>query len=172
MFDKYKLQTIPKRKFRLPYNLGDYEHIVNFDFVAPTPLETCVSRVAAMQDLRDLDPWSPQNRVHIQNENHNTYAFTIREREPAPIELRGYMNRLDDGATYISGEASARLYLQATEVLALLALIIGLTWFVGLFVAILFLPPLGMFGWFYWRGARKERDRVVAVLRDTLGAVR
>jgi hypothetical protein len=170
MFDKYKLQTT--RKPRLPYRLGNYEHIVPFDFVAANPLETCVSRVAAMQDLRDIDPWSPKTHVHIQDENANTYAFTIREREPAPIEVRGYMNRLDDGTTYISGEASAQIYLQATEVLAVLALIILLTWFVGLFVAILFLPPLGMFGWFYWRGARKERDRVVAVLRDTLGAQR
>jgi len=171
MFDKYKLQSsAQKRKSRFPYQLGDYEHIIHFDFVAVTPLEECVSRVAAMQDLRGLDPWSPETRVHIQDENADTYAFIIREREPAPIELRGYMNRLDDGTTYISGVASAKLYLQATEVIALLVLIVLLTWFVGLFVAVLFLPPLGMFGWFYWRGARKERDRLVAVLRDTLSA--
>jgi hypothetical protein len=173
MFDKYKLQSSSrKRKLSFPYHLGDYEHIVSFDFVTATPLETCVSRVAAMQDLRELDPWSPQTRVHIQADGTDTYAFIIREREPAPIELRGYMNRLDDGTTYVSGEASAKLYLQAAEVASLLALIVLLTWFVGLFVAILFLPPLGVFGWFYWRGARKERDRVVAVLRDTLGVQR
>lgn len=171
MFNKYKLQPA-KRKRHFPYTIGDYEQVVAFDFVTTTPLETCVSRVAAMQDLRKLDPWSPQTRVHIQDESADTYAFTVREREPAPIELRGYMNRLDDGTSYISGEASAQLYLQATELFALLALVVGLTWFVGLFVAVLFLPPLGLFGWFYWRGARKERDRLVAVLRDTLGATR
>jgi hypothetical protein len=157
-----------KRKRTLLERLQSREHVVPFDFVATTTLEQCVSRVGQMQDLRGLDPWSPVTYVNITHLDDHTYAFTIREHEPAPIELKGYMNRLDDETTYISGEASAKIYLQVGEFAFLLGLIAVLTIFVGLFVAVLFLPPFGVFAWLYWHGARRERNRLVAVIKDTL----
>jgi len=167
MFDKYKL----KRKEdgpRLPFGIGNRVHVATFDFVAVTPLEECVTRVAALEDLRDLDAWVPATRVNLDQIDTHTYAFIIRENDPAPVELRGYMNRLDDGTTYVSGRASAKVYLQGAEFGFLLSLIFGLAVFVGVFVLFLFGPPFGLFVWFYWRGARKERDRLVAVVKDTL----
>jgi hypothetical protein len=165
MFNKYKL---PTTDHKLPFNIGGRIHTVSFDFVANTPLETCKTRLSQLQDLRQLDPWVPKTRVHFDYVNDQTYAFIIREKEPAPVELRGYLNRLDDERAYISGQASAKIYLQAAEFLFLFGLIVLLTIFVGLFVAVLFLPPLGIFMRYYWHGARRERDRLVAVVRDTL----
>ena len=78
------------------------------------------------------------------------------------------MNRLDDENTYISGEAHAKLYLQLGEILFLFGLIIVLAIFVSVFVMVIFLPPLAAFVWYYWQGVRKERERLMRVVKDTL----
>ena len=162
--EKHRLPK-PKRRLTLP---GRHETTVAFDFVAPNKLEECVSRVGSLQDLRDLDPWSPKAIVHIEHVNDNTYGFVVLESEPAPIRLHGYLNRLDDVTTYVSGEAQAKLFLQLAEVLFLAGLIVVLAMFVGLFVIILFVPPLAVFVWYYWHGVRRERERLMRVLKDTL----
>lgn len=152
--------------------LGRRESVIVFDFVTPLGLEACQSRVGAMQDLRNLDDWSPQVRVNLNVMDEQTCAFRLTEQQPAPIVITGYLNRLDDGSTYVSGEASARVYLQLGELAFLVALIFVLTVWVGWYVAVLFGPLLMMFVWYTWRGVRKERDRLTAVLRDTLVAGR
>lgn len=144
------------------------EYTIKFDYLAPNTLETCISRLGSLQDLRENDPWVPQTRVNIKHLDDNTYAFILRERQPAPIEVRGYLNRLDATSTYISGEAKARVFLHGAELAFLTGLLIVLTIFIGIVVAILFAPPLAVFAWYTWRGAQRERDRMVRVIRDTL----
>ena len=158
---------VRKRK-RKPVLPERHENRVPFDFVAVNTLEVCLSRLGSMQDLRDIDPWSPKAIVRIEYVNDNTYGFTVIEHEPAPVELRGYLNRLDDETTYVSGEARAKLFLQLAELLFLAGLIVLLTMFVGFFVLLLFVPPLAAFVWYYWHGVNKERDRLVRVVKDTL----
>ena len=159
--------SLPKPK-RAPSLPGRHDITLTFDFVAVNTLEECVSRVGKLQDLRDLDPWSPKATVHIEHVNDNTYGFVIIENEPAPIKLRGYLNRLDAETTYVSGEAQAKLFLQLAEVMFLAGLIVVLTMFVGFFMVFLFVPPLAAFVWYYWHGVRRERERLLRVLKDTL----
>jgi hypothetical protein len=169
MFGKYQLQPPEKRKrLPIPHQIGRYQAVVSFDFVAANPLEVCMSRLGSLQDLRELDAWSPKVRVNLDQTNEQTVTFTVRELAPAPILLTGYVNDLNDDRCYVSGEASAQIYLQLGEVVFLGGLLLALTIFIGVFVFVLFAPPLGVFLWYSWRGAQRERDRLIAVLKDTL----
>ena len=69
-----------KRRWYVP---GEHESTIPFDFVANQTLEECMSRLGSLEDLRNLDPWSPITAVHIQHVDHRTYAFTIHEQQPA-----------------------------------------------------------------------------------------
>lgn len=156
---------------RIPAWLKRFEReaVHPFDFVVVNTLSECVSRVGSMQNLREHDAWSPKIKVHLHAKDDRTYTFTIKEYEPAPIILRGTLHRLDNDTTYVSGVAIARVLLELRDVVGLLLLIWGLSVFVGFFVMILFLPPLAVFTWYYWRGTRRERERLTAEMKDTLG---
>ncbi len=139
-----------------------------FDFCAPLALEECVSRLGSLQEHRPID-WAPTTTVRIERLNPDTYTFAITEHNPAPVRISGYLNRLDEAATYVSGEAASGNLRQWGEVALVGALVLGLSAWLGLFVGCLFFPPLGVFAWMYYRGTHKERDRLLRVTRDTLG---
>lgn len=147
------------------------ETVRPFDFVITTDAAACVSRLGSLQDLREHDAWAPRLSVDINmtDAGGRAYTFSIREHEPAPVRIHGTLHQLDDGATYVSGAAVTQVFLGMGEIAALLLLIGALSSFVGPFVMVLFLPPLGVFTWYYWRGAHRERDRLLADMRATLG---
>ena len=139
---------------------------MTFDFVAPYSLEDCIYRLGKLQEIRDLK-FVPRIIIKRRMLDVDTCEFHVRETRPASITLVGYLNRLDDGATYVSGETAIqrRTYVEAAPFVgAIFALCIVVGWGVGA----LLLPPLFLFMRGYWRGSEVEQDRLLRLTKDML----
>ena len=143
------------------------KHELDIDFVAPHSLEDCAYLLGRLDDRREI-PFAPPVRVRLEPVDDDTVAFRLHEEAPAPVVIHGYLNRLHDESTYVSGIAITRLHVLYRELLLGSGLILGLTAVVGPIVSVLYAPAFAMFVLRYRRGVALELGRLTRVVGDIL----
>jgi hypothetical protein len=137
------------------------------DFISPHSLDECAYRLGRLDDRRRV-PFVPQTRICVRCLNENTWSFSINETLPAPVRVYGYLNRLHDASTYISGEVIISYRRLCRDVVMGGALLIGLGLVVHVLVALVYGLCFGLFLWRYLRGIAAERSRLTRLIGDTL----
>ncbi len=143
------------------------KHKLDIDFVAPHSLEECAYLLGRLDDRREI-PFAPPIRVRLDYIDDDTCAFRLNEDAPAPVVIHGYLNRLYDDSTYVSGIAITRQRVLYRELLLGCGLILGLTLLVGPMVSVLYVPAFAAFVLRYRRGVELELGRLTRVVGDML----
>ncbi|MFZ4814527.1 MAG: hypothetical protein ACOYL5_08330 [Phototrophicaceae bacterium] len=139
-------------------------------FITRLTLETCVSRVAQLQDLRPADGWSPTLHIHLQADTPDTYALRVDERWPAPLRLKGKLTRLPNHITEVTLSVRLQRWRLLAEIALVAAFVALVTWRLGLFTGGVLAVLAALFFRWVWRGIGHERARLLALLQDTLQA--
>lgn len=139
----------------------------DFDFVSPHSITECADRLSKLQELREID-FAPQMTLQKRVIKTDLIEFTLHESHPAAIKITGWMNRLDEGHTYISGTVLIQHQVYQRETLPLAAIVVGIGPVVGWGASILLLGLLGAFSWRTITGSQREQARLIELLKDTL----
>lgn len=153
---------MPQRKAKLKRQQATPE----FDFVAPFNLYESMDRLSQVQELREI-PFVPKLRISFDLMNDDTCKFIIQRSGPDSLKLHGYLNRLDDEKTYVSGETQMTKQTFG-ETGLIVALILLLSPFIGWFVGLILLGGLAAFIHYYRQGVQAEQGRLEKLLKDTL----
>jgi hypothetical protein len=143
------------------------KHRLDIDFVAPHALDDCVYRLGRLDDRRAV-PFAPPVSIRLAHLDADTWGFCLNEDTPAPIRIDGYLNRLHDDATYVSGRAMMRRRSLYRDLLLGLLLILGLALVVGPVIVLLYLPAFLFFTTRYHDGVADEHARLARLMSDTL----
>lgn len=151
---------MPRKKKRKKLSL-------DIDFVAPRPLEDCVYRLGRLDDRREI-PFAPPVSIRLAQLDEDTWSFRLNESTPAPVTIHGYLNRLHDQSTYVSGLAKIERHRLYRDLLFGLLLILLVALVVGLVVIVLYLPVFLVFTARYQSGIEDERNRLTRLMGDIL----
>ena len=143
------------------------KHELDIDFIAPHSIEQCAYLLGRLDDRREI-PYAPPVRVRLDYVDDNTYAFRLNEDAPAPLIIHGFLNRLHDDSTYVSGIAITRRHVLYREMIVGSGLILGLALLVGPIIFVLYVPVFAVFVLRYRRGVELELGRLTRVVGDML----